>query len=86
MAFSYRLGLEGMGQLRHVHHALSAQHLGHALAPPIRQPGPTVRNSLGHGLGGWGETIGLKAGRVSLDSAGKLGGTCWGALRGFPLE
>ncbi|KAM7232582.1 hypothetical protein CapIbe_017343 [Capra ibex] len=30
-----------MGQLRHVHHPLPAQHFGHALAPPICQPGPT---------------------------------------------
>ncbi|XP_044899958.1 photoreceptor disk component PRCD isoform X1 [Felis catus] len=32
---------EGMGRLSHVYHPLPAQHLGHALAPPIRQPGPT---------------------------------------------
>ncbi|TEA30733.1 hypothetical protein DBR06_SOUSAS4110195 [Sousa chinensis] len=30
-----------MGQLSHVHYPLPAQHLGHALAPPIRQQGPT---------------------------------------------
>lgn len=78
LAFSCRLGLEGMGQLRHVHHPLPAQHLGHAVAPPICQPGPTVRKSPGPGLG-WGKMIGLKAGRGCLYSQGG-----WEGLAGEP--
>lgn len=76
---------EGMGQPSHVHHPPPAQHLGYALAPTLCQPGPTVRNRLGHGLG-WGRNCvaELEGGRGCPDLCREAGGGGRGGCsRGF---